>query len=150
MNDDADLGFDNVDKLRNEGRFGDVVMICWGHVEIYIGLLTSYEIFGMYNDAWLEDGWDLIQKASLDWKLSLLRLKGSLMKQEYDAIKKFQKRRNKELFHLYGNASLNAPKQTIMNQAIEAATAAETAYHEVVELGRVPDPTSKAQQSTSD
>ncbi len=137
------LGFGDIDRLREEGRFGDVVMLCWGHVEIYIGLLTSFELFGMENDIWMENGWDLVHELSGDWKLRFLRLKGSLTMKEYEAIKKFQKRRNKDLFHLYGNKSLGSKeKQTIMDEAIEAATEAESAYHEVVELDRareVPD-----------
>ena len=135
----GNLVFDDVDKLRAEGRFGDVVLNRWGHLEMYVELLTSYEIFGMWNDVWTEQGLELLKGVTLDWKIRFLRLKGSLTKEEFEAIKKFQKIRNNQLFHMYGNRPMTKKeRETIMDVAVEAASQAETAYHEVVELGREP------------
>lgn len=131
---------DDVDDLKAKGRFGDVVLICWGHVEMYLGLLMSYEIFGMYNDTWLDDGWELLHELPIDWRLRLLRMKGTLFEKEYQCIKKFQVTRNKKLFHLYGDQQLDSrDRDLIMDEAIQAARAAEWAYHEVVERGRPPE-----------
>jgi hypothetical protein len=142
MSDSADDGrynFDYVDELRAKGRFGDVVMICWGHTEMYVGLLTYHEIFAKDSDVSLDASWDLIQAIPFDKRLRILFLKGTFTKDEYDKIRKFQKRRNKELFHLFGDNSLVfGQRETIMDEAIEAGTSAEYAYHEVVELGRLP------------
>jgi hypothetical protein len=146
-----DSEVDTVRRMRDEGRFGDVVIYAWATVETYINamLLQQFDLFyldtrmkgnprlSLYKEIYQNESnlkrafakIDYLLEPDFEEKYTLLKAHELFTEDEKEAITAFQNKRNHLLFHgdLYTpNPVLlsESEKNTIMENAIAALSAA--------------------------
>ncbi|MHB8484079.1 MAG: hypothetical protein ACYDBV_15390 [Nitrospiria bacterium] len=87
----------NLDKLRNEDRFGEFILVAWGSLETFVNLAVL-RLFANPDDSDLQD---FLVSQSFPRKLGLLKDKGVVTKEQCGLINKFRDHRNR-LFHRVG------------------------------------------------
>jgi hypothetical protein len=105
--------------LRRTRQFCCLVLLAWSEVEFHINQIRAKES-GLFHE---DKKAKILLELPFGKKLEFLKKRGVLYQDEYDTIKKFQKRRNK-LFH--GKEPLfvtlnDTEKDEIMDNAVEAA-----------------------------
>jgi hypothetical protein len=136
-----------LNNLVRKGRFSDVVLLSWGLVEMSVNGAFRFTLgITTFDDKRKK----IIEIDSLQFedKLQFLKHVGTISKEEYDKIAKFQHERNK-LFHAKGMGPwvfsiTKEEKQEVMLHAWDAAQTAWTAYGRIVvrmqyhDAGHVP------------
>lgn len=145
---------DTVMRLKDEGRFSDVIIYAWARVEVYIDamLLGQFGLHyldtrrkenprhGLYKRIYgkeetVEKVFNMIEfllKTDFERKFALLKKQGLFSEEQKAAITTFQNRRNQDLFHgdLYKPVAISlsdSEKQTIMEIALKALSAVHEA-----------------------